>query len=119
MDDEPAVRRTVSRLLELRQFTAINPSDAGHAVELFRAAPNEIAVVMLDLSMPRFDAEQTHAALRRMQPNVRVVLMSGFNQQEAIARFTGKGLANFVQKPFSLETLRDAVHGVFGRRGER
>ena len=114
VDDEPAVRRTVSRMLKLMGFTTIEANDGVHAVELFRAGPDEIAMVMLDLTMPRLDGEQTYAELRRLRPNVRVVLMSGFNQQEAIARFTGKGLASFVQKPFSLETLRDAVQGVLG-----
>ncbi|MEO7358994.1 MAG: response regulator [Gemmatimonadaceae bacterium] len=113
VDDEPAVRRTVSRMLELMGFTTVEANDGAHAVELFRARPDEIAMVMLDLTMPRLDGEQTYAELRRLKPSVRVVLMSGFNQQEAIARFTGKGLASFLQKPFSLETLRDAVQGAY------
>ena len=91
-------------------FNSHYSGDVRHA----RARHHEIAMVMLDLTMPRLDGEQTYAELRRMQSSVRVVLMSGFNQQEAIARFTGKGLASFVQKPFSLETLRVAVQGVLG-----
>lgn len=114
VDDEAAVRRTVSRMLALMGFATIEANDGAHAVEVFRARHDEIAMVMLDLTMPRLDGEQTYAELRRMQSSVRVVLMSGFNQQEAIARFTDKGLASFVQKPFSLDTLRNAVRGVLG-----
>ena len=114
VDDEAAVRRTVARMLELMGFTTIEAGDGAQAIEVFRAQSAAIGMVLLDLTMPRLDGEQTYAELRRMQPNVRVVLMSGFNQQEAIARFTGKGLASFVQKPFSVETLRDAVQGVLG-----
>jgi DNA-binding NtrC family response regulator len=45
-------------------------------------------------------------------PDVRVVLMSGFNEQDAVARFTGRGLANFVQKPFDFQGLSQIVRSV-------
>ncbi|MBC8089973.1 MAG: response regulator [Phycisphaerae bacterium] len=113
VDDEPAVRRTVSRMLQLMGFTTLEASDGAEGIELFKDNAPRIDLVMLDLTMPRLDGEQTFAELRRVDPNVRVVLMSGFNQQEAISRFTGKGLASFVQKPFSLDSLRSCVQRVF------
>lgn len=112
VDDEPAVRRTVSRMLQLMGFTTLEASDGAEGIALFRENASGIALVMLDLTMPRLDGEQTFAELRSIDPNVRVVLMSGFNQQEAISRFTGKGLASFVQKPFSLDSLRNCVQQV-------
>lgn len=114
VDDEAAVGRTVSRMLELMGFATIEATDGADAIEKFRAQREEITMVMLDLTMPRMDGEQTYAELRRIEPGVRVVLMSGFNQQEATARFAGKSIASFVQKPFSLETLRSAVRLVVG-----
>ncbi|MEO7996707.1 MAG: response regulator [Gemmatimonadaceae bacterium] len=114
VDDEVAVRRTVSRMLELMGFTTLQAVDGAEGIEVFRANADAITLVMLDLTMPRLDGEQTYSELRRIRPDVRVVLMSGFNQQEAIARFTGKGLASFVQKPFSLEALRESVKAVVG-----
>ncbi|MGV3709684.1 MAG: hybrid sensor histidine kinase/response regulator [Gemmatimonas sp.] len=112
VDDEPSVRRTVSRMLALMGFTSIEAVDGADAIEIYRARSGEISMVMLDLTMPRMNGEETFAELRRIQPSVRVVLMSGFNQHEAVARFAGKGLANFLQKPFAVETLRDAVQNV-------
>jgi len=47
-----------------------------------------------------------------MREDARVILMSGFSKQEALARFTGKGHASFLQKPFLFETLRDLVQSV-------
>lgn len=113
VDDESAVRRTVSRMLELMGFTTLQAADGEEGIAIFREMGADVSLVMLDLTMPRMDGEQTFAELRRIDPNVRVVLMSGFNQQEAIARFTGKGLASFVQKPFSLDSLRVCVQRVF------
>ena len=50
--------------------------------------------------------------LRRRRPQVRVVLMSGFNAQDAMVRFTGKGLASFLQKPFTVGDLRNVLQAV-------
>ena len=109
VDDEGAVRKTVARMLELMGFATLQAMDGEEGIEMFRAHAADVSLVMLDLTMPKLDGEQTYAELRRVRPDVRVVLMSGFNQQEAIARFTGKGLASFLQKPFSMETLRESV----------
>ena len=109
VDDEAAVRRTVSRMLELNGFKTIEARDGAHGVELFRAQPENIVLVLLDLTMPVLDGKQTYAELRKLMPAVRVVLMSGFSQHEATAQFAEAGLISFVQKPFTLETLRAAV----------
>lgn len=112
VDDEPAVRRTVSRMMELMGFSALQAADGQQGIDLFREHAADIALVMLDLTMPHLDGEQTFGELRRIQPDVRVVLMSGYSQPESVARFAGQGLAGFVQKPFSLDTLRESVHHV-------
>ncbi len=52
--------------------------------------------------------------MRLLHPGVRVILTSGFNQQEAINRFTGKGLAGFIQKPFELSTFTQVIRTVVG-----
>jgi len=50
--------------------------------------------------------------LRRIDPEVRVLLMSGFNEQDAVARFAGKGLAGFLQKPFKPDTLYSKLQSI-------
>ena len=95
-------------------------ADGREAVAAFLAEPDRYALVLLDLTMPHLDGEQAFMELRRIRSSVRVVLMSGFNEQEAISRFTGKGLAGFLQKPFRLEALGEIVQGaltgVVGRK---
>ena len=68
--------------------------------------------VLLDLTMPVMDGEETFRELRRRHPGVRVLLMSGFNEQEAIKQFVGKGLAGFLQKPFSVPQLIERLRAV-------
>jgi len=69
-------------------------------------------LVLLDLTMPHLDGEETFRQLRHIRPGVRVLLISGFNEQDAVNRFTGKGLAGFVQKPFTLDMLAQAIRAV-------
>jgi len=59
----------------------------------------------LDLTMPHLDGEACYRELRRVQPGVKVILSSGYNEQDVVNRFAGKGLAGFVQKPYTTEEL--------------
>ena len=114
VDDEQTMRSTVARMMRRLGMGPVLVCDGREAVEVFRAEPDRFALVLLDLTMPHMDGEQTFGELRRLRPDVRVVLMSGFNVQEAVVRFTGKGLASFLQKPFALAELRDVLRSVLG-----
>ena len=114
VDDEDAIRSTVARMLRTMGLDPVPVADGREAVEMFRAAPARFKLVLLDLTMPEMDGEQTFTELRRLSGDVRVVLMSGYNQQEALTRFTGKGLSNFLQKPFTITALREVMQGVLG-----
>jgi DNA-binding NarL/FixJ family response regulator len=63
----------------------------------------------MDLTMPGMDGVATYQALRILDPEVRVVLTSGYNEQEAINRFVQGDLAGFIQKPFSAGDLARMV----------
>jgi two-component system cell cycle sensor histidine kinase/response regulator CckA len=64
---------------------------------------------VLDLTMPRMSGEETFRALQALDPKVRVVLSSGYNQHDASSRFGGRGLAGFLQKPYRARDLLDVV----------
>lgn len=105
VDDEEAVRITTSRMLESLGLEVVCASNGREAMEIFTKRP-DFSVVLLDLTMPLMDGEATFQALRKLRADTRVVLMSGFNEQEAMARFAGKGISGFVQKPFNVAVLR-------------
>jgi len=105
VDDEESVRQVTVRIGEMLGFTVDTAVDGIAGLECFSRQPPAYALVLLDLTMPRLDGEETFRRLRALKPDVRVVLMSGFNKVEAINRFLGKGLAGFVQKPFEVATL--------------
>ena len=113
VDDEETVRTVTARILETLGFAVVLAVDGREALEIYRREPARFTLVLLDLTMPHMDGEETFRQLRHLNPGVKVVLMSGFNQQEAVSRFTGKGLAGFVQKPFEVGSIMAAVREAF------
>jgi len=64
--------------------------------------------------MPRMGGAETFRALREIAPSVKVILTSGHDEQQMIERFTGKGLAGFIQKPYTPRGLRAKMREVVG-----
>jgi signal transduction histidine kinase/CheY-like chemotaxis protein len=112
VDDEETVRAVAARMLERLGFAVLTANDGREGMEKFRADPARFTLVLLDLTMPHLDGEETFRQMRLLNPSVRVILTSGFNQQEAVNRFTGKGLAGFIQKPFELGSLIQVIRSV-------
>ena len=106
VDDEETIRAVAARMLESLGFGVILASDGREALTAYTQHRAAIVGVLMDLTMPHLDGEETFRELRRLDETVRVLLMSGYNEQDAIARFVGKGLAGFIQKPFNLEDLK-------------
>ncbi len=65
--------------------------------------------------MPVMSGEQTLRELKLVRPNLKVLLTSGYNEVEAVHRFAGKGLAGFIQKPFTAAALAQKVKEVLAR----
>ena len=116
IDDDGAVRTIAQRILERLGFTVLMAENGAAGVEVFSQHRDEIAFVLLDLTMPMMGGEQTFAELRRLRPDVRVVLASGYNEQDATSRFTGAGLAGFIKKPYTIEDLTRLVRATLERR---
>ncbi len=109
VDDEPVVREVARQMLECLGFSVLTAADGAEAMEAFRRHEAEVRLVLLDLTMPNVDGEETFLALRQTAPGVRVILTSGYNEMEATSRFVGRGLAGFLQKPFALEELEAKI----------
>ena len=104
-DDEETIRNLGRRMLERSGFEVVVAEDGREAVDKFRTHRDNITLVILDLTMPHLDGEPCYRELRQIRPDVRVILSSGYNEQDVVNRFAGKGLAGFVQKPYTSEEL--------------
>jgi CheY-like chemotaxis protein len=95
-------------MLEHLGFEVDVAGDGREALDRFQAGV--YALVLMDLTMPRMDGKEAFRRMKELDPNVRVILSSGYNEQEAIQQFIGRGLAGFIQKPYQLKTLLEALH---------
>jgi CheY-like chemotaxis protein len=111
VDDEESVRGMARHMLQSMGFDVLTAADGRAAVEIVRTEGDRIRLVLLDLTMPHLDGEETFREIRLLRSGIRVVLTSGYNEQSATSRFVGKGLAAFLQKPFRFEDLLEVVRG--------
>ena len=109
VDDEDSVRAVASALLRRRGFRTQEASDGVKALELFVQQPGAFDLVLLDLTMPIMNGEETLRALRAISPTVNVLLMSGYNEQDVTRMFEGRRLSGFLQKPFRADELYASV----------
>ncbi|MDD5306610.1 MAG: response regulator [Deltaproteobacteria bacterium] len=114
IDDERIVREVAQNMLEAAGYRVITAADGPQGLSAFRKRPDEIAAVLLDNTMPRMDGAETFEELRRIRPDVKVILSSGYNEQEVTARFAGRGLAGFLQKPYDLKGLLRQFETILG-----
>ncbi len=112
VDDEETIRAIGSEMLKKLGYDVITACDGREAAELYSYQRDRIAFVVLDLTMPYMNGEDTYRELRRINPEVKVIMTSGYNQQEITERFMGEGLAGFIQKPYRMSTLTNVVRNI-------
>jgi CheY-like chemotaxis protein len=112
VDDEEVVRRTAKSALQRYGYSIVTAENGREAVDLYRGMADSVSMVLLDMTMPVMGGEEALRELKTINPGVRVLLSSGFNEAEASRRFTGKGLAGFIQKPYTAAALAEKVRGV-------
>jgi len=112
IDDEEIVRQTARNSRELYGYTVLTADNGQMGVELFRRTPDEIALVILDMTMPVMSGEDALRELQKIRPGVPIILSSGFNAVEAVRRFRGQNLAGFIQKPYTSARLAEEVKTV-------
>jgi len=109
IDDEEVVRSAAKATLENYGYAVMSASDGREGVEVYQERRAEIALVLLDMTMPVMGGEETFRRLRAINPEARVVVSSGYNEVEAIRRFTSKGIAAFIQKPYTASKLARVI----------
>jgi PAS domain S-box-containing protein len=118
VDDEPGMRNLARVILERSGFAVMTANDGAEAVRTYRRHFDEVQAILLDLTMPVMNGEETAAELRRIRRDVPIILSSGFTEQELAERLAGKGLAGFLKKPYApaelIGTLRKTLERAAG-----
>jgi PAS domain S-box-containing protein len=115
-EDDSGLRSVAARALKMLGFEVCAAEDGGEALELFKQHQDEIICVLCDLTMPRMDGWEVIHALRRLDPEVPVILASGYNESQALAGHHAEPPQAFLSKPYDLEELRAVVTRVLQRQ---
>jgi CheY-like chemotaxis protein len=119
MDDEDLVRTVAGKMLEFLGYEAILARNGEEALEIFQAAktagqPFDAAI--LDWLVPDgMDGFKTMEQLRRIDPDAKGILSSGFSEQDQDASKTSAGFTAVIGKPYELKTLRETIESVLGK----
>ncbi|MDQ5985615.1 MAG: Sensor histidine kinase RcsC [Syntrophus sp. SKADARSKE-3] len=112
VDDEVAILNLCKARLERLGYRVLMAADGKEAVDIFREHVLDIVCVILDLTMPRMDGLSAFRELRLINPKIKVILSSGYNEEEATKHFIDTGLAGFIQKPYELKDFRKELERV-------
>jgi CheY-like chemotaxis protein len=99
VDDEPMALVLAKRILSEADFDVSTAQSGFECLDIFRKRPRHFDLVLLDLSMPFMDGEETFGRLRSINPDVVVLLSTGFIAQERLDRMLAAGMAGFLRKP--------------------
>ena len=105
IDDEEVVRRAARASLEHYGFTVFEAADGHDGADLFSRLHDRLSAVLLDLTMPRMDGYEVWRYIRRLRPDMKIVISSGFEESDAMTRFSSEPELYFIKKPYTAASL--------------
>ncbi|MCC7385198.1 MAG: PAS domain-containing protein [Deltaproteobacteria bacterium] len=109
VDDDPSVRAVAAAMLKRLGFTPLEAGDGVVARQILEADGRAVGCLLLDLTMPHGGGPAVLEDLRRVRPELPVVLMSGYTELEATSVFGSQDIRAFLRKPFTLEDLEESL----------
>ena len=109
VDDEPMSRDVTEEMLRHLGHEVVVATNGVEAIQKFQPIRETVSLVLLDLTMPVMDGLETWYEIQHINPQVPVMLMSGYSEIEVAQRFHGKQLAGFIQKPFCQTQLEEKI----------
>jgi CheY-like chemotaxis protein len=109
VEDETQVAEVASEILADEGYKVIVAHDGFEALKIYRNVGKQIGLVILDYFLPVMDGDAVFDELRGLNPDVNVVLSSGFAEQQKISAMLAQGLRGFIPKPYSSEKLLGQV----------
>lgn len=109
VDDEDTVLLVAGKMLERFGYKVVIAHDGLEALDVYSQYNGEFVFVLIDLTMPRMNGEEAFRELRRLNPDLPVIISSGYTEYEIAPRFAGKRLAGFIQKPYRMAALQEVI----------
>jgi PAS domain S-box-containing protein len=112
VDGEETIRAVTANMLDALGFKTLQAKGGAEALALYSEAAGAIAAVVLDLAMSDMEVATAFERLRQLDPKVKVIFMSSFHGRTAVSPLGGKHQTVFLQKPFTLDHLREKLHAL-------
>ena len=109
VDDEENILLATKTVLEDNNYRVISAHDGVEALALYAQQMQAIRVVLTDISMPYMDGVASVRGLRKMNPDVPIIVFTGHDKQARFSEFQAMSVNNFLIKPFSTETLLETI----------
>src|SRR5690606_28767714 len=113
VDDDERVRKVTELLLREVGFDVVTAETGDQALRLFASEPSRFRLVLLDLTMPDLSGDQVFERVRGLRPDIPVLVSSGYDEQDTMARFGG-GAVEFLPKPYRFEVLQRKLRKLCG-----
>jgi CheY-like chemotaxis protein len=109
VDDEPTILDVSRQTLEAFGYKVVTADDGAHAIGIYATRRNDVALILTDMMMPVMDGLTLIAALRRINPNVRVVAASGIAGEGYATRAAAAGVRHFIAKPYTADVMLNVI----------
>ncbi len=116
IDDDPAVAKTVERILSPLGYIVITHTDTDEATAFMNSNSEDIELVLLDLNMPKCSGAEMYQRIAQRCPHAPVILVSGFDKPDIVETLRQQGAVDFLQKPFSIVKLATAIRKALDER---
>jgi CheY-like chemotaxis protein len=117
VDDEPAVMAMATRLLEHLGYKVTSQTNSVNALEVFLSSPDEFDLVITDYTMPKLTGIDLAREVRRIRPDMRIVLCTGFSEKITPDGVKELGM-ELLMKPYSVREISEVVRKILEARGE-
>ena len=115
VDDEEVVLEVGQELLEATGYTVLTAKDGKEAIKVYRKNRDNIDIVVLDMVMPNMGGGEAYDRMKEMNPNVKVLLSSGYSIDGEASEILERGCDGFIQKPFTMKDLSGEIGKILGK----
>ena len=112
VDDSEVVLKVGRELLEAIGYIVLTASEGKKAIELYRKNQDEIDIVLLDMIMPNMGGGDVYDQIKEINPEVRVLLLSGYSIDGQATEILKRGCNGFIQKPFNMNELSGKIREI-------
>jgi len=115
VDDEAVILDMGVKVLKRFGYTVLEAKGGREAVEIYKAKKDAIDLVILDMIMPKMGGGEAYDRMKEINPNVKVLLSSGYSIDGQATEILERGCDSFIQKPFDMKELSQAIREVLGK----